>query len=401
MQEIKGKQAVLARARLLTEFMWTPLGDVPVYNKQLGLKTALPAGQPVKGMLYSSTEPTDKFVCENISFETFRTIVQNPHSALYTKDLAGHNNSWAYFGIVCNGFVRYCLNIHRRYSTKRWFTIPGIHKVLEAGCYRAEELEICEVLYAYGQGANHVALITDLKKDETGRVLEIEVSEAIRPSCMRRQFSTAEFFEKYKLFSVCRYDLIDEVPMPKEQDVRFFAPDSVPSPILALDCGNKTNYRTNEDVVISAFYQGEMVISCGDEVIETIAAPCSVVRRFPRGYYRVCLAAETVEFCVTELEIFHEVKDGLLHIRAAACDPKSKLLYMEFREGSGKSPGPDGQPAKVFYDSRCAPLSKVEELTAQEKETGVFARPIPGDAVHFKVYFENPYGVWTHTMIKI
>ena len=40
-------------------------------------------------------------------------------------------------------------------------------------------------------------------------------------------------------------------------------------------------------------------------------------------------------------------------------------------------------------------------LTDEEKKTGEFARKIPSDAVNFKVSFENRYGFWTHTMIKI
>jgi len=43
----------------------------------------------------------------------------------------------------------------------------------------------------------------------------------------------------------------------------------------------------------------------------------------------------------------------------------------------------------------------MEELTDAEKKTGYFARVIPADAAYFKVYFENKYGVWTHTMIRI
>jgi hypothetical protein len=48
-----------------------------------------------------------------------------------------------------------------------------------------------------------------------------------------------------------------------------------------------------------------------------------------------------------------------------------------------------------------APLEKYEELTEEEKESGCFTRPIPDTAKHFKVYWENDYGVWTHPMIRI
>ena len=46
----KGKEAALYRSRQLTEFRWTPVGDIPVYTKATG-KTKLPAGEPQLGML--------------------------------------------------------------------------------------------------------------------------------------------------------------------------------------------------------------------------------------------------------------------------------------------------------------------------------------------------------------
>ena len=60
-----GKKAVLQRARQLTEFVWTPLRDVPVFTLDNG-KTILRAMRRIKGMLYSSTEPVDKFITENV-----------------------------------------------------------------------------------------------------------------------------------------------------------------------------------------------------------------------------------------------------------------------------------------------------------------------------------------------
>ena len=53
-----------------------------------------------------------------------------------------------------------------------------------------------------------------------------------------------------------------------------------------------------------------------------------------------------------------------------------------------------------YYNPCCAALAKVEELTGEEKAAGVFTREIPEDGAHFKVYFENKYGIWTQTMIK-
>ena len=407
----KGKEAVLYRSRQLTEFRWIPQGDIPVYTRTTG-RTTLHAGDPQLGMLYSSTEPTDKFITENISFETFLSIIANPDSALYHKDIGGHNNSWAYFGIVCNGLARYAFNIRRRYSTKRWPTVPGMRKIADEGCYTADQIELCDVLYAYGKGRNHVALITDILKDENGVIQKIEVSEAIRPTCVRIAYDLKEYFEHFKLFALWRYDFVDNVPMPDEYQDRCLRQGVPALPVIALDYGNKTNYRTYEDVVISAFPDGEneIEISREGEVIETVTISGSgnISRKFPRGYYQIKHTAtgETLEFAVTQPEITHFVENGKITVKADACDPESAISHFEFREMTrsereklqGKDPENN---AVTFYCDSCASLSKMEELTEEEKKSGVITRDIPFDAANFKVTFENKYGMWTHTMIRI
>lgn len=400
----KGKEAVLTRARQLTEFRWTPLRDIPVYTRETG-RTVLCAGVEKQGMIYSSTEPTDKFICENISLETFNSIVANPDSALYAKDLGGHHNSWAYFGLVCNGLVRYALDIKRRYSTKRWPTVPGMRKIADEANYDVEEIELCDVLYAHCKARSHVALITDILRDENGIIRQIEVSEATRPVCIRKQYEIEEFYEKYKLFALWRYDFVDLVPLPIE--------NSVPcSPNIAIDYGNKTNYRTNEDVVISAFSMDENVIEiyCEEKLIEkmVISGRGKEIRKFPRGYYSIrhINTGDSLEFCVTEPEISYRIQNDEITIEVDPHDAQSKILYMDFREKSKgelvQYTGRDDENTTVtFYSNDCAALAKVEELTEEEKESGVFTRKIPDDAENFKVYFENQYGVWTHTMIAI
>ena len=404
----KGKEAALYRSRQLTEFRWTPVGDIPVYTKATG-KTKLPAGQPQLGMLYSSPEPTDKFIFENISFETFLSVLANPDSALYNKDLNGSNNSWAYFGLVCNGLARYAFNIRRRFSTKRWPTVPGMRKVADDGAYTAEQIELCDVLYAHGKGRSHVAMVTDILRDETGDIRQIEVSEAVRPVCERKQYDLEVFFEKYKLFALWRYDFVDEVPMPDPKEDLCLKQGVPGLPVIAVDYGNKSNYRTYEDVVISAFTEGENEIQiCRDgEMVETlvISGRGNVTRRFDRGYYTAkhVGTGESVEFCVAEPKIRHQVEDGKLTVWVDSCDAGSKILYMDFREKSsrGISYVMSTKDQKVCYTTTCAALAKLEELTEEEKETGVFTRNIPEDAANFKVYFKNKYGIWTHTMIAL
>ena len=237
----KGKEAAIFRSRQLTEFRWTPLADIPTFTKQVR-RAKLPAGVEQQGMIYSSTETNDKFITENVSFETLLSAIANPDSALYHKDLNGHGKSWAYFGIVCNGLVRYALDIKPRYSTKRWNTVPGMHKIADAGTFTVEQLQLCDVLNEDDK-VKHVVFVTDILRDEDGVIRQIEISEATCPLCIRNRYDVEAFYEKYCRLDLWRYDYVDTVNMPDmEQDACLRR--GVPSlPVIAVDYGNKSNYR--------------------------------------------------------------------------------------------------------------------------------------------------------------
>ena len=406
-----GKAAVLARSAQLTDFKWTPVRDITTYTTKEG-KTFLPAGVELTGHIYSSAEPNDKFIGENTSLETMLTVIANPDSALYQKDLNGHHNSWPYFGVVCNGLARYAYGIERRFSTKHWLDIPGVHKVAQPGQFNAEEIRLCDCLLAFCDQRKHVALITDILRDEDGVIRQIEVSEAVHTTCRRAQYDVEEFFHKYKLFALCRYDFVDQAPAldPVQDAVLKQGVSALPA--IAVDYGNKSNYLVGEEVVISVFTPGEHTVELckNGEVAERlpVTAPAKFVRTPDRGYYTVRLAdsGEFVEFSVNEATLNYTVNGNKITVTADSCDPNSEILYMDFREvtktklSSGPLQDASGN-AVDFYDPSCASLSRVEELTDEEKRTGIITRSIPSDAGNFKVYFKNKYGVWVHPMTKI
>lgn len=395
-----GKSNVIARAVQLTDIRWTPVGDVPTYTVAAG-KTVHKAFVEVTGLPYSSTEPTDKFICENLSIDTFLSAVQNPDSALYTRDLNGHRNSWTYFGIVCNGLARYALNIRRRYSTKRWLEIPGIRLVAEPGAYSVEELELCDILYAYGKGRNHVAMVTDILRDETGAVALVEVSEAVRPSCKRVCYTPQEYYEKYKLFGISRYDYLDDVPPPVP------VAGGWANSHIAVDYGHNSNYFSGEDVVLTVFDSGVQQVELFQDgkLLKTLEVAEKTTLSLEPGWYRAVHTASGCEtaFCVCRPLIEYTVKDGVLSVKASSTDPRSRVLFLDLREESHAVLRPLDPQSKenVFRDARCAPLAQVVELTEEEKETGIFSRPIHPEARYFKVCYENPNGIWTHTMLPL
>lgn len=391
--DTRGKAAVLARSRQLTEFAWIPVKNMPTYLRDVGI-TVLPEGQPQRGMPYASTEYNDKFICENLSFHTILSAMGNPDSALYNKTLPGRNSAHTYMGIVCNGLVRYALGIRRRFSTMRWASVPGMRLVKPEGQYTAEEIQLCDVLHAYGNGRSHVSLITDIIRDsESGEIVYIEVSEAVRPTCKRRRFTPEEYFEKFKLFGLWRYDYVDDVPDPDPAFDRELFEIGVPTDMsVAVDLGDRSNYLTREEVVISAFCEGENHLElCRDgELVEEIVIEGrgKVSRHFDtRGYYTVRhkTTGEVTEFAVMRAALSHTVGDGVLTVEFDSCDKESEVLYADFR----------------MYGEGCASLSAVVELSDEEKKAGRYSAPIPDDAENFKVYFENRYGIWTQPMTKL
>ena len=220
------------------------------------------------------------------------------------------------------------------------------------------------------------------------------------------------FYEQYKLFGLCRYNFVDEVPDPEPVQDAILKQGVPARPVIAVDYGNKSNYLAGEEVVISVFREGESTVELcrNGEVLErvTLTGPGKFTRTPERGYYTVRLAdtGDTAQFCVNQAKISFTVHGGNITVKADPCDPDSRIVYMDFREASkaqrGESRQTDAFGAKVaFHDPRAASVSTVEELTDTEKQTGVFTRPIPSDARNFKVYFKNKYGVWVHPMTEL
>lgn len=377
------KEAAIRRVRVLTDFKWTPVRSVPTFLKDVG-NTTLPEGQEITGFPYASCEPIDCFICENVSVETFVSAIKNPYSKIYQPGRSTLN--CCNYGIVCNGLVRYALGIPYRVPTRCWAQLDGMEMIKEREEYTVYDLELCDVLHVFGFGRNHVAMITDILKDGES-IVEIEVSEAIRPSCVKRRFSPEAFYEKYKLFSLWRYKFFDKVPLYDEKLDEIIK--NIPAPVITVDRGNKSNYLLGEEIIISLFsnLKGNIEIIKDGEFLESIAVSGNAIipKKLPVGYYEIRFNGFSCELAVNCATVTHFVQGNCLTVNANPNDESSEIVYMDFRiDGDGASS-----------------LCKFEVLSEEEKKSGVFTRPICDEAENFKVYFKNKYGVWTHKMEKI
>lgn len=385
----RGEKIAIAKARLLTDFKWTPLRDIPTYTIKDG-HSVIPAGKEVTGIPYSSTEATDKFVAENVMFDTFLSVIPNPDSKLYQ---AGHGAvGRCNYGMVCNGFVRYVFGIPYRVNTQRWYMLDGMHMVFQKENYKVDDLKLCDILHAYNDGRNHVALVTDILKNVEGTIVGVEISEGVAPLCKREVYSPNDYYEKYRPFAIWRYDHLEHIPDVDEEDEKILHSglENV-KPNIAIDNGINSNYFIGEEILISVFEEEPDVVEIfnGEKVVREFRTngrsilPC----KLPAGYYDVRLKAqgECVSFCVNEPRIRHEVKDDCITIFAESGDRNSEILYLDFRMKGECVSG----------------IANFEILTEEEKKTGVITRTIPKEAENYKVHFRNAYGVWSHRMIPI
>ena len=196
-----------------------------------------------QGLIYSSVKEIETYVGSNVSFHTFMTAINNPHSKIYTVriDQSPYHgvNCKAYYGTVCSAFV------------------SASKKFRKLTTYHPDSIQVGDVLYK----KDHVALITGLAKDESGHVKALEISEATQHGCVRNSITSLEFEDlmNTKYLSVHRYLQIDNnldyqpltefVPVMGEQATPFVYNDDI-----CVDKGDKSCYLEGEEVVVNIMH---------------------------------------------------------------------------------------------------------------------------------------------------
>ena len=329
----QGAANVLKRARQFTELRWTPIAKMPktvdIESKENDREPVSyhKAWRPQFGLPYSSARIEEKFIGYNVSLETFYTALANPKSVLYTRTLLGRGKLMsAWYGIVCSVFGSWCLALPGRRVAKFWGNYPDMEKI---SVESLQDLQLCDAL----ANESHVAIITGIKRDESGEVVTVSVTEATRPQSIALE-NTAEEFQKHWLaqYQVYRYRYLDDVPYEPSPYIHLEGDPDLPTPIpnrtLLPDYGNRANYRLGETVELNIMEAGweTLVVENGGKT-ETVAAITEpgVISYIPEkpGLYRFwCTAgdrtSEAVEAAVTELRLScDKAEDGALTVHLA------------------------------------------------------------------------------------
>lgn len=253
----QGAINAVKKAYQLTDISFTPL--LPIANNQ---GTYL-ANQSYAGMIYSSVKEIGTYVGSNVSFHTFLTAIHNPKSRIYTDRIDESpyhgTNCRSYYGTVCSGMVSYALGLIPIYAS---YDFVASEEMEEQDYSNLDGFHIADVLWRSG----HVAMITDVVRDEKDSVVTIEIAEAIRSGCRRYSVSRDEFHSLHSrnFQKILRYNYLDRnisytsvpeiVPVFDEIGIPFSYNDDI-----CVDKGDRSCYFAGEDVVLNVFTSGDAV----------------------------------------------------------------------------------------------------------------------------------------------
>ena len=382
----EGVRNAIRRAHQCAYLTYTPVADLP------NIKEDVTAGTTVRGIAYSSVRIEGLYVPNCASLDTYMTAMLNPNSYLYTR-ISPAPNSRGYMGTVCSAFASYCLNLPCVYTTHQLAQVENIQAVEDQ---TVQGLELGALLLHV---SDHVAVVTDVIRNEQGQVVGAEVSESIHPRVVSRLWTADEVKEKYldKGYGIYRSLLIDSVPYTPSHWVRLpDEPAAVPyvNPNLSPRRGDKANWRKEEpveiDVTDPADYS-KAKLCRGSECVSVTDLPEDRVLRYrglEAGTYSVCLTdgvkdSDPVSFIVVDVSVtVEDLGGGTAKIRFSSPNASAGWYAWLFTEGR-----------------EVLSVKRAFVLTEAEKKAGEVITTYEPGSWKFKVEFYTPYGGYSSDLV--
>jgi hypothetical protein len=270
------------RARILSRVKWTPVADT-MPNRRGGFFTK---GKEYTGVPYSSVKSIGRYIGFDIGLRTFLAAVENPLSVLYTETLVGKtDNAAAYYGTVCSSYTSYALRcgipeVSRRHGPS---VSKGVVLVNPQSAQAAQPGDVIYTPHATETSGSHVEMVTEVTKDEQGRVVSVLVEESSPPTTKTTNRRAADF-EKHlatrnrQLFRVTDPDAWRGAN--RAESLRFpnYETDAIAPTInrtLLLDLGDWAPYEKGQPVKFNIMDRDAagvktLVIQRGGAVVENI-----------------------------------------------------------------------------------------------------------------------------------
>lgn len=320
----QGMKNALLRAQQLAKLRWTPVEQYPVIypTGEIGgptLKGFFKAYRPQIGAGYSAVGyNNEKYVGVNVSIHTYMTAMANPRSVLYTKNMYDRGRlSAASYGTVCSEFASYVLGFPFHIDCPQFSEMDEMEHI-DASVL--ENLRLCDLL---NEPKTHTAVITEIQRNEKGKVVCITVTESTLPQVTETEFLPEEFINFWLKngFEVLRYKKLDTITYTSDPWVQLEgdpeAERPMPNPIILPDYGDRANYRLGETVTLSVFdgtYTNVMLRYNGRETMLPVENGDAAFTPKETGYYQAFAVSEAgtspaTEFCVTEASVITDKQE--------------------------------------------------------------------------------------------
>lgn len=278
------RQKSVEYARIMSGVKWTPRADgMPRRGGEFT------AGKEYTGVPYSSVKDVGRYIGFDIYLKTFLAAVENPNSVLYTENLRGKvSNAECYYGKVCSSYTSYALQCGIWYVSKLHGpqSREGVTKVHPRSAQAALPGDVIYTPPASRNGGSHVELVTEVVRDQAGRVTHVRVEES-RPQTTSNTLRSAKAFDAHlsgrhrELFRITDLDAWRGGNKAESFLFPNYEADSVTPPInrvLLLDLGDWVPYRKGQPVKFNLMDRDDqgimsLVIKRGKEVVETFAKP--------------------------------------------------------------------------------------------------------------------------------
>lgn len=295
-----------ARALRISGISWSSKGVIPMNNGGYlteGVHTGIP---------YSSVKECDKFIGQEVSFQTFLAAVNNPRSVLYTERINESpykgTNCASYYGTVCSMTVNYALGLERPYASGTYDSLPFIQRLTHQDFNYVAPGDI-----VWKKG--HVVLVTDVLKNTEGRIETVEILESNGAGTSLKKYSLKSFSKKWDNIEWVIYRYKNLAEIDDDYDSFLWNENSLSevNEDLCLNRGNWVTYREGEDVVVNVLSPSYETVELRKDgvLIESksyLGSPNIIFSGLKAGDYQVCLsgfmgASKTVSFEVVNTKV--------------------------------------------------------------------------------------------------
>lgn len=331
-----GVSNAIASARQYTNIKWTPVGNVPSQFSEINY--VFRANSEVQGLPYSSARMVDKLIGTHISLHTFMTALKNPRSVLYTRRLT-YNNARTYYGCVCSAFVNHNYGIKVNYTTSDYREFDRLEPIPYTAIRKGD----------IGIMRGHMMFITDVCRDDYGRIINVCISEAGTPvvhAILSYNWNRFVTFANNAHYDMYRYKDIDNVQYTPLDYVKGYYDETLPEvvyPDIMSEYGDKAAFIEGETVtvnVLSTSGYSTITVKKDDSVIDTKTSLVDfTMSNLAPGFYEIDMTGSnkstSTTFVVAQATCSYDQSTHILRFSSTNANPVAIYTYNDVQSDGG------------------------------------------------------------------